>query len=161
MTVKIHLLDVGKAEYGDAVLCRFDDRSVLIDGAHPGNQESKDGHTSIPAQLSRLLDQQNPPYRVDLLVVTHGHQDHIGCLPFLVEHDLLEARFALVADPDFAWGRTGGPDVGPVPPSDAVRRLVAALREEPLSVRSDDDAIAELIADSGDLESRYRGMIER
>jgi hypothetical protein len=56
----VHLLDVGPDEYGDAVLCRFGDVSILIDGAHPGDHRSKDGHPSIPQQLETLLDQQRP-----------------------------------------------------------------------------------------------------
>lgn len=42
---KIHLLDVGRYEYGDAVLCRFGNRTVLIDGAHPGDYDGMPGHS--------------------------------------------------------------------------------------------------------------------
>ena len=35
----MHLLDVGRREYGDAVLCQLGTKSVLIDGAHKGDQE--------------------------------------------------------------------------------------------------------------------------
>ena len=95
----IHLLDVGPKEYGDAVLCQFGDVSVLIDGAHPGDQIGKEGHESIPDQIGRLLNQTQTPYRVTLLMVSHAHEDHIGCLPNLVANNLLEADFAFVTDP--------------------------------------------------------------
>ena len=54
-TVQVHFLDVGFAEYGDAVLCQLDGTSVLIDGAHPGDQDGSPGHASIPDQLAAKL----------------------------------------------------------------------------------------------------------
>src|SRR6187455_1837116 len=74
--MRIDMLDVGKTKYGDCLLVRHDQRSILIDGAHPGDT------VSIRAQLASLL-QHPPPFAVDLLVVTHCHLDHIGCLPAL------------------------------------------------------------------------------
>ena len=47
----IDLLDVGVAAYGDSILCRFDDTTVMIDGAHPGTQNPSGVHPSIPEQL--------------------------------------------------------------------------------------------------------------
>jgi hypothetical protein len=34
----VALLDVGVAAYGDSILCRFEDATVMIDGAHPGHR---------------------------------------------------------------------------------------------------------------------------
>ena len=108
MTTRISLLDVGKREYGDSILCQLADRTILIDGAHPGDEDGGDGHASIPAQLSQLLEQAQPPFKVDLLIVTHAHNDHIGCLPALVRQGVLQAGHALVADPDLGFGHTEG-----------------------------------------------------
>jgi beta-lactamase superfamily II metal-dependent hydrolase len=160
MTTTVHLLDVGVPEYGDALLLRFDDVAVLVDGAHPGDQVSKGGHEAFPDQLSRLLDQADPPYRVDLLVITHAHLDHIGCLPYLVSHELLAPTWALVADERLGWGRSLD-DPRDAPEEDApARHLVAALREE-VPTRLDDDAVvSRLIADAADLETTYTAMLE-
>ncbi|MCA1605657.1 MAG: MBL fold metallo-hydrolase [Acidobacteria bacterium] len=100
---------MGPDEYGDAVLCKFGNKTILIDGAHPADAEGKGGHPSIPDQLGKLLDQE-PPYRVSLLIVSHAHQDHIGCLPKLVQDDLLRPDWALIVDPELGWGRAGGED---------------------------------------------------
>lgn len=163
----VHLLDVGPDEYGDAVLCRFGDVSVLIDGAHPGDYRGKGGHPSIPQQLKELLGQEQSPYRVSLLVVTHAHQDHIGCLPYLVENDLLRADWALVADPGFGWGTPvqddGAPDRSEGDPLSArpvPERVAAALREEVRTEATDNDAMAEFMDAAINLQSRYTGMLD-
>lgn len=61
--LKVHLLDVGRDQYGDAILCQVGDKTVLIDGAHPGDDDGSPGHESIPAQLGTLLN-QSPPIRI-------------------------------------------------------------------------------------------------
>ncbi|HVF41656.1 MAG TPA: MBL fold metallo-hydrolase [Pyrinomonadaceae bacterium] len=162
-TCAIHLLDVDTEEYGDAVLCVFGDTSVLIDGAHRSNIGEKPGYASIPAQIGKLLKQDAPPYSVDLLVVTHAHLDHVGCLPDMVEQDLLRASWALVSDPDQGWGRTGDSDAAPQPDGlgdERARMLAAALREEPLTDFSNRDAVAQLLSDAIDLEASYRRMLD-
>jgi beta-lactamase superfamily II metal-dependent hydrolase len=155
----VHLLDVGLKEYGDAILCQFGDVSVLIDGAHTGDQTGKEGHDSIPDQIGQLLKQTNTPYQVSLLIVSHAHEDHIGCLPHLVEKNLLVADFALVVDPFLGWGRS--PDDAPVagPADERVRQLAAALREEIRTEGTDDRTLAEFLADAVTLESRYNDML--
>jgi beta-lactamase superfamily II metal-dependent hydrolase len=154
----VHLLDVGLQEYGDAILCQFGDVSVLIDGAHTGDQTGKPGHVSIPDQIGQLLKQSTTPYRVTLLIVTHAHEDHIGCLPNLVENDLLVADFALVADPALGWGRT--PDDAPDAPADPrVRAVVAGLREEIRTKGTDRQALVEFLSDAASLENRYKKML--
>lgn len=112
-TFKVWLLDVGPDEYGDAVLCKFGNKTILIDGAHPADAEGKGGHPSIPDQLGKLLDQE-PPYRVSLLIVSHAHQDHIGCLPKLVQDDLLRPDWALIVDPELGWGGPAAKTVTPL-----------------------------------------------
>ncbi|HNS22448.1 MAG TPA: MBL fold metallo-hydrolase [Sedimentisphaerales bacterium] len=123
--MRIDLLDMGETDYGDCVLVRHDGRSILIDGAHPGDV------AHIWSQLGRLLGHA-PPFEVDLLVVTHCHNDHIGCLPALIKAGKLKTKAALVADERFGWGRDAegrspidSPDLFP-----AQRALIAALQEE-------------------------------
>ena len=162
----VHLLDVGPEEYGDAVLCQFGETTILIDGAHPGDDGIKlTGHPAIPDQLGQLLDQARPPYPLSLLVVTHAHRDHIGCLPGLVERDLIRPEWALVADPDLGWGVVQDAAAGAAAPGvagdDRARQMVAALREEPLPVGADDAAIGTLVADALTLEATYRIMLDR
>jgi hypothetical protein len=159
LSPRVHLLDVGAEEYGDSILCRFGDVSVLIDGAHPGDQVGTTNHPSIPDQLSDLLGQDDPPYRVDLLIVTHTHQDHIGCLPFLVHNDLLIADWALVADPGLGWGRADG-DGQPAVPDARVQALVAGLREEIRTSATDDRMLARFLVDAVNLETQYLAMLQ-
>jgi beta-lactamase superfamily II metal-dependent hydrolase len=155
----VHLLDVGLKEYGDALLCQFGDVTVLIDGAHTGDQTGKGGHESIPDQIGQLLRQSATPYRVTVLIVTHAHEDHIGCLPNLVENGLLVADFALVADPLLGWGRT--PDDAPDAPADPrVREVVAALREEIRTEGTDRRTLVEFLSDAAGLEDRYNKMLD-
>ena len=158
----VHLLDVGPEEYGDAVLCQFGDTTVLIDGAHPGDDGTKQtGHPSIPDQLGHLLDQPAPPYRVSLLIVTHAHRDHTGCLPSLVERDLLHADWALVADPDLGWVGPGDINAADAPAlrDPRVLELAAAFREETLSPSADEAAVRALLTDARSIEDRYRTML--
>jgi beta-lactamase superfamily II metal-dependent hydrolase len=155
----VHLLDVGVKEYGDAVLCTFGSISVLIDGAHTGDQTGKGGHPSIPDQIGRLLGQQQPPYRVSLLVVSHAHEDHIGCLPHLVEQNLLRADWALVTDPKLGWGRALDDAVADVHADERVRQVVAAVREEVRTKGTDSEGLEQFLSDAANLEQRYNNML--
>lgn len=151
----IDLLDVGVAAYGDSILCRFDDMTLMIDGAHPGTQDPSGVHPSIPEQLGQLLGGE-PPFQLDLLVVSHAHLDHIGCLPNLVTNDLIHATWALVADPDLGWGIVPGG----MPRSDGLATsMVSRLREEPIEAATDDVSLS-LLSDSVGLEQQYRNMLD-
>lgn len=155
--VRVHFLDVGADEYGDAVLCELDDTRVLIDGAHPGDQNGGDGHPSIPEQLTKLLNDP-APVRIDLLVVTHAHQDHIGCLPSLVQDRTIQVTWALVADPKLGWGRhRDGHDAAAADPR--VARLAAGVREEVLGAGTSDARAARFLTDAVNLEDRYLKML--
>src|SRR5262245_40546595 len=151
--LRVHLLDVGSEEYGDALLLDVAGKIVLVDGAHPGDETGDDRHPGIPDQIGDLLGIDKPPYTVDLLIVSHAHDDHIGCLPKLVADAVVRARWALVADPDLGWGRPaddarGGPGL-----PDAAAEVVAGLREEPRK-RVTDDQLRSFLTDARTLEDR-------
>lgn len=150
---------MGMERFGDCLFGRFGEVTVLIDGGHPRGIEGRNGFPSIPEQLSRLLGQQ-PPFTVSLLIVTHAHSDHIGCLPALVQEGRLRAEWALVADELLGFGRPldDGEDPADLGASETARRLVAALREES---RADDrsDAIREFLSDAASLEPAYQEML--
>ena len=156
-TIEVHLLDCGPQKYGDALLVRLGDVSILVDGAHPGDWQPKDGHPGMPAQLEEILGGE-PPYPITLLIVSHAHQDHIGCLPRLVDDNVIRVDWALLGDPDHGWGRD--PAVQPVPGQDArTGRVIAALREEPFDPHHDGD-IEEFLTDASTLLDKYERMIE-
>ncbi|BCM91427.1 hypothetical protein IAD21_03299 [Abditibacteriota bacterium] len=151
---KIHLLDVGPDKYGDCFVCQLADKTILIDGSHPADHMPRSGHRSIPQQLVALLGAS--PIHLDLLVVTHAHSDHIGCLPKLVRDGVITAQWALLADPLLGWGRSQAPDFGGYP--DEADVLGAVVREED---RSDvrDAALEQFFSDAVSLEANYNAMI--
>lgn len=154
---RLYLLDMGSEKYGDCVLCQVGDRTILIDGGHPGDWRGRGGYESIPQQLEEVLG-HGPPFRVALLVVTHCHSDHIGCLPALVEKGILESEWALVADEKMGFGRAAD-YVPPDAPSPA-DRLAAILREEDYTRSTDDELIA-FLSDAATLENRYQSMLNK
>lgn len=159
LTDRLYLLDMGMERFGDCLLGRFGEVTVLIDGGHPRDVEGRHGFPSIPEQLSWVLGQERP-FSVSLLVVTHAHSDHIGCLPALVREGRLRAEWALVADERLGFGRPldDEEDRADLGASETARRLVAALREES---RADDrsDAIREFLSDAATLEPAYQEML--
>jgi len=104
----IYLLDMGEQIYGDCLLCLAGGKTILIDGGHQKDFTGQPGYDSIPTQLSGILE--GPPFSVDLLVVTHCHTDHIGCLPEMIAAKQLAPKWALVADEDLGFGSANGPD---------------------------------------------------
>lgn len=151
---KIHLLDVGEEKYGDCVLCQFGGVSVLIDGAHRGDDQL------VLRQLKRLLKQPTLPLRITLLVVTHPHDDHIGCLPSLVAADSLRPEWALVADPKFRWGEAEDAEDVFAGLDFRERALTEALMEEDRSDWSDEE-LGLFIDNAGTLVNRYRTMLRQ
>lgn len=151
----LHLLDMGSQMYGDCLLCRFGNTTILIDGGHSSDFEGQEGFNSIPEQLETLLDQK-PPFDIDLLIVTHCHSDHIGCLPKMIGDGVLRAKWALVADEKLGFGRSGQ-DREDLPPR--VKRLVAALREEDRSAIRNDAELQQFLSDAETLEDKYNGML--
>jgi beta-lactamase superfamily II metal-dependent hydrolase len=155
--LNFHFLDMGKTKFGDCIMAQIGRHRILIDGGHPGDWRSRTGFQSIPQQLGRIFKKE-PPYRFNLLIVTHAHLDHIGCLPTLVETGQITADWALVADPDLGWSPAtdaAAPDL-----SETQRRLMAALREESYSRERDDAVLLDFIADAGGLQDDYRRMLK-
>ncbi len=163
----LYLLDMGPEKYGDCILGRFGEVTVLVDGGHRRDDRRHGDTRSVPEQLTRILGQP-PPFDLSLLVVTHCHADHIGCLPALVERGDLRPAWALVADENLGFGRAaadgvdagdagGGLDAPGVAP--VLRRLVAALREESQAGVRDAAAVEQFLADAAQLEPAYRQML--
>ena len=157
----VHLLDVGPREYGDAMLLQFQSRSVLIDGAHMGRQVGDAKHPSIPDQLSELLDQPDPPFSVDLMIISHAHQDHVGCLPHLVKNGLLRTGWALMPHPGAAFGRALD-EPSPIDALDSVRvkSVLAALREETPHPSSSIPDLKHMLDAARTLEDRYIELLQ-
>ena len=156
-TVAVHLLDVGQQMYGDCILCQFGTTTILIDGGHSSDFKGQEGFESIPQQLENMLGHKSP-FNVDLLVVTHCHSDHIGCLPAMVEAGVLTCKWALVADEKLGFGRSA--DDAPDVPS-SLAPVIAALREEDHSTIKDDQELEQFLADVATLEDRYKRMLNR
>jgi beta-lactamase superfamily II metal-dependent hydrolase len=150
----VYVLDMGREQYGDCLLCQVAGRTLLIDAGRPGDIDDRDGFPSIPHQLQDVLGE--PPFDIDLLVITHAHRDHIGCLPAMVDQGLLKVKWALVSDEKLGFGRTQG-ESAPDSPSQT-DKLAAALREEDYSHLSD-DLLNAFIQDAATLEQKYIDMI--
>ena len=151
--MQLYLLDMGSKIYGDCIVVIEGDRKILIDGAHPGDWKSSGGTPSIPEQLGDILGQ--PPFQFDLLVVTHCHSDHIGCLPRLVKDGTVEFAEALVADEDLGFPGSGGDAA-----IDAeTAKVIAALQEEPQpDLRG--AALDEFLLDAATLADNYAEMLD-
>src|SRR3546814_1648141 len=76
----VAMLDMGNRKYGDCTYCEIDGKRILIDGAHKGDEAcSTRMPASLPDQLKELTG-NDAPYDFDLIVITHCHSDHIGCI---------------------------------------------------------------------------------
>ncbi len=95
-----------------------------------------------------------------MLIVSHAHQDHIGCRPALVADGTISVRWALNADPWLGWGRSReDEDDKLIIDSADVRKVVSALREEIYDFRGlADPSVDEFLSDAATLESLYLTM---
>ncbi|HSK77947.1 MAG TPA: MBL fold metallo-hydrolase [Thermoanaerobaculia bacterium] len=158
---QVHLLDMGAYKYGDCILCRIGPKVILVDGGHLGDQKRRHpDHASIPEQLEAILGKRSP-WKVDLLVITHAHSDHIGCLPSLVKSGLLTAAWVLAADEKLGWGEVEGADApGLSEAPEPVRQAFALLREEPPVFASREELEA-FASDAASLRANYTAMLDR
>ncbi|MGO9577893.1 MAG: MBL fold metallo-hydrolase [Desulfobaccales bacterium] len=153
----VYLLDMGSEKFGDCIVARLGESTILIDGGHPGDWQGGRGMKSIPDQLGDIL-KSSPPFPIDLLVVTHCHSDHIGCLPELVERGIIDVKCALLPDEKLGFGRSDDYVMDSAP--SAADRIAALLREEDRGELSDGE-LAEFIADAVNLETAYNNMIDK
>jgi hypothetical protein len=155
--IRVDLLDVGHEPYSDCSLVRLGERRILIDGAHSSNARADGSTPSITSQLQALLQEDRP--RLDLLIVSHTHLDHIGALPALVSAHAFDVQWALVSDLELGWGRGLGEDATKMPDA-ASQALLASLREEPLPPSASDSMVDSWIADSVGLDVTYAAMLK-
>jgi beta-lactamase superfamily II metal-dependent hydrolase len=160
-SLRIHLLDMGQTKYGDCLFIQGAGKTILVDAGHPGDWKGKGDYKSIPDQLAGLLATR-PPFKVSLLVVTHCHSDHIGCLPKLVADGTVQAEWALVADEYLGFGRSRQHDDFPSWRSQPaeLRQVTAGLREENHADLPDDE-LAQFLADAANLEQNYRDLLSK
>jgi len=152
--MKLYLFDMGAKIYGDCILAVEGERSILIDGAHPGDWQASEATPSIPEQLSKVLGK--PPFKIDLLVVTHCHSDHIGCLPKMVQDGTVEFDMALVADESLGFP-TDGEDAALDAES---AKVVAAMCEEPQPQIGGAELDA-FLTDAAKLADSYSAMLAK
>lgn len=145
--MEIHLLDVGTREYGDSIIVHNDEKRILIDGAHKGD-------SALLKKQMKAIFKEGGPYHFDLLIVTHLHDDHIGCLPELVKNGDITAAKCLLMDPGYRWKEAAHDSVL------SNNALVDALLEEDHSFLSDSE-LEDFIDGSGKLVDRYSEMVAK
>jgi beta-lactamase superfamily II metal-dependent hydrolase len=155
--LRIHLIDIGDREYGECLLIEAGGKRILVDGGHQGDEVPDGAYVGIAQQLRDLGGAQK--VAIDLLVLSHAHADHVGCLPDLVSGGVIDAEWALLPDPDLSWGRA----IGASPPDlpDAVKPAVAGVREEVPAQETlvDDARLDAFLADAVSLETRYGQLV--
>jgi beta-lactamase superfamily II metal-dependent hydrolase len=151
---------MGRTKFGDCIVVQVGGKTILIDCGHPGDYKDNADRPSIPNQLGTILGSQ-PPFSFDLLIVTHCHQDHIGCLPKLVIDGTVKCDRALVADEKLGFGLdvNSGEDARLADASPQARALVAALTEEDHSDLRGADLDA-FLADAASLQDNYDQMLD-
>jgi len=153
---EVHLLDVGRSQYGDCILCRINDQWVLIDGGHKADIKGSISHTALPTQIRQTMGlADGDDIHIDLLIVSHTHADHIGCLPEMVAGPL-KARWALLTAPDLAWPEVQAADSI----NNEGARAYAIMREE-YHHYPDELSFDSAVADASSLQRRYREMIQK
>lgn len=81
----VHFIDVGQA---DCILIQAPEQNVLIDA----------GDRGVGEEIEAYLRAQNVS-RIDLLIATHPHADHIGSMDYIVSHfDIGKILFGEVPD---------------------------------------------------------------
>lgn len=100
----VHFVDVGQ---GDSTLIQINNKNLLIDGGPSVNSESL---------VSYLRDQGVK--KLDYIIATHPHEDHIGGLPAVIANFSVESFYAprITAD------------------TEAFKNLVSALKNKKLKI---------------------------
>jgi beta-lactamase superfamily II metal-dependent hydrolase len=160
---QIYVLDPGAVKYGDCILCNVGGKWILVDAGQSTSDRTSASTVLGEAITHRPLQDQIRAIRgsmhVDLLILTHCHSDHLGCLPaLLADHDLT-FDWALTADRKLGFGLDADEDLPPPDALSDVQKLRLALREEPLLDASDPEILA-FIADAAGEYERYRELDE-
>lgn len=150
MTTRIHLLDVGTEKYGDALLCEVERRLILVDAGHRSSFVADGDRPGLGAQIATAAG-LDAPVGIDLLVISHAHLDHVGCMPELVHSDVRPA-WAFVPDPELAFPE-------PFASSHWDAPAIVALREEDLRSLPD-DVLEQTIMEAASLRERYVRFID-
>jgi hypothetical protein len=147
------LLDMGEQKYGDCIVAELGGRKILIDCGHPGDDQDANGHAAIPEQLDNIYGAAHS-HHFDLLIVTHCHSDHIGCLPKLLADGLITCDWALVSDERLGFGldASGQGDAAVAQADPKIQVVIAAMSEEDQSDLNG-DALAQFISDAATLQS--------
>jgi beta-lactamase superfamily II metal-dependent hydrolase len=158
----IHVLDPGGVKYGDSILCNVGGKWILIDGARStSTQATSSTIKGVNVQHKPLQDQiaaKRGSMHVDLLVITHCHSDHVGCLPKLIADHGLTFDWALVADSQLGFGLGIDEDLPPPDQMTDAQKLRMALREEPVRDGTDEE-IEQFIADSANEYHDYKDLL--
>jgi beta-lactamase superfamily II metal-dependent hydrolase len=147
--MEIHFLDMGTEKYGDCIIIEHNNRKILIDGAHPGDDNF------LLRQFKKIFGTESP-YKFDLLIMTHCHSDHIGALPSLIQSGEISAKKSLLANPVYRWGEDNGDSAEHF--SDAAI-LHEALLEEDRADMSEEE-LEKFLFDAPRLLPGYKKMIE-
>ncbi len=74
----------GVGEIGkNMMVLEYNDRMLIIDAGVTFPEDDQLGIDLVIPEFDYVLNNRD---RVEGIVVTHGHQDHIGAIPFLLEH---------------------------------------------------------------------------
>lgn len=153
--MKIHLLDVGRTKYGDCIVVTCQDgKTIMVDGGHAADINL------LQMQLNRIFGKR-VGIKIDLLIVTHCHSDHIGCLPELIKLNIIDVEKALVADEKIGWGdTTSSADDKSAAAQDYLRNgLKVALQEEDATSMNDSE-LELFLSDAMLLRERYEEMLK-
>ncbi len=91
----------GVGEIGkNMMVLEYDDRMLIIDSGVAFPEDDQLGIDLVIPEFDYVLENQD---KIDGIVVTHGHQDHIGAIPYLLEHISVP-----VYGPKFALGLLEG-----------------------------------------------------
>ncbi|MCB9386122.1 MAG: hypothetical protein H6509_16040 [Bryobacterales bacterium] len=158
---QIHVLDPGAVKYGDCILCNVGGKWILVDAAQSSSDRPSTStvlgeqvaHRPLQEQIASIVGGMH----VDLLILTHCHSDHLGCLPELIADHGLTFDWALTADRKLGFGLAADDDLPPPDAMSDAQKLALALREEPLLDASDGEILA-FIADAAGEYERYREL---